>query len=661
MLEAPGGSDQRTGGVTPRAVVISFGLLVGLSIVAFYESLLWRRDFAFTSSVPPVAQLNVLILLSGAMMLPAVKRIGLTRRELLSIYSILLVSAPIVSLGILYWMLPKSIVFYYLARANPMWESTLLPHVPWWYAPTDMAAVEGFFVGKSSVPWLLWAVPMAAWLSFAAAIFVAASCLLSMLQRQWVRYERLSYPMAQIPLTVAGEEISGNGRLGRLAGGKALWVGVAISFGVTFLSGLSARVPSLPQLPLGPITIIARQNVGPLAGLGAYEPEFYPWLISLAYLIPKELSFSCWFFWLVRLGLTVISIAAGHEPQDPEEWFGDPSFPAPYYQGTGAILALGIWGLWTARKHLGRVLRVVVSHGRSDADADEPISYRLAVIGFAVSFCYMVGFYRVAGCRWTFALLMVVLTLGYYAMWARLRAETGLGFLAFPQDLGEALRGSFGGAVFKARELVALAAFRWSFSPGEGLSFDTTTANLSDTFKIADASGIKKRRLMAASLAALVFSLLFGTVIGLQGTYHYGFLSTAVGSAYGYPWLQTKWDPGAAFSNLIAPSPARIDGIISMVAGGAVAVVLGLFRLRFWWWPFHPLGYLAANCWGWSYRATPFLLGWLLKVLVVRYGGLRLYRSSIPVAVGLIVGEALNKGVWVLVALATRGGGAAAG
>jgi hypothetical protein len=97
------------------------------------------------------------------------------------------------------------------------------------------------------------------------------------------------------------------------------------------------------------------------------------------------------------------------------------------------------------------------------------------------------------------------------------------------------------------------------------------------------------------------------------------------------------------------------DGIIAMGAGAVMAVVLGAMRLRFYWWPFHPIGYLAANCWGWNWYLTPFVLGWLGKVLVVRYGGLRLYRQTVPLAVGLIVGDMLNRGLWVMVALVTRG------
>jgi len=654
MLEAPGGSDQRTGGVTPRAIVISFGLLVGLSIVAFYESILWKRDFGFTSSVPPPAQLNVLLLLTAAMTLPVFRKIGLTRRELLVIYSILLVSAPIVSPGILYWMLPKDVVFHYLARANPAWQTVLLPYLPWWFAPSDLEVVDGFFNGKMQVPWSAWFVPMAAWLSYAVALFVAASCLLSLLQRQWVRNERLNYPMAALPLELVAEDGSGREAPGRLSRNRLFWGGAGVAFAVTFLSGLSTRIPSLPQIPLGPITIMQRQNVGPLAGLGAYEPVFYPWLIALAYLIPKELSFSCWFFWLVRLGLTVIAIAAGHEPVEAEEWFGDASFPAPYFQATGALLALGVWGLWTARIHLRRVLRVAFSRRRSDADVDEPISYRLSVIGLLLSLAYVVGFYRAAGCRLVFGLALSLLTLSYYMVWARVRAETGMGFLA-TQELSTSIRGTLSSAAFLPRELVALASFRWASGGGEGICFDTTTANLGEVFKIADVAGVKQRRLMAASLAALVVSLLLGVYIGLRGSYHYGFLSTAVGSAYGFPWLQTKFEPGAVFDTLVSPRPTRIEGITMMALGGAITVLLGLLRLRFWWWPFHPLGYLAANCWGWSYRATPFFIGWLAKILVIRYGGLRLYRASVPVAVGMIVGNVVNQGVWQLVAVVTQG------
>jgi len=78
-------------------------------------------------------------------------------------------------------------------------------------------------------------------------------------------------------------------------------------------------------------------------------------------------------------------------------------------------------------------------------------------------------------------------------------------------------------------------------------------------------------------------------------------------------------------------------------------------RLRFWWWPFHPIGYIAANCWGMHWNYMPFFLGWLFKSLVIRYGGLRLYRTTVPLAIGLIVGDLVNQGIWSIVAIATQG------
>jgi hypothetical protein len=51
----------------------------------------------------------------------------------------------------------------------------------------------------------------------------------------------------------------------------------------------------------------------------------------------------------------------------------------------------------------------------------------------------------------------------------------------------------------------------------------------------------------------------------------------------------------------------------------------------------------------------PFFLGWALKSLAIRYGGLRLYRQTVPLAIGLIVGNLLNGAVWSVIALLTRG------
>jgi hypothetical protein len=638
--------------VTRRAVVAALLLIALLLPVSFYVSIVWNNQY-FTSGVPASAQVTLLFLLAAAMVLPLFRRAGFTRRELLVIYCVLLVAAPVVSIGILFLVLPKIVVYYYLARANPTWETIFLHYVPPWYAPSDVGAVESFFVGKARVPWSLWQVPLAAWLSFLVALFTAATCLLSLLQRQWITHERLSFPIAQIPLDMLRDGAAADGDAGRLSAAPALWLGLGASFLLSFLSSLSAKVPAIPAIPLNGVEIIPWQKVGPLAGLGAFDLMLSPWLIGLAYLVPKELSFSCWFFWLVRLALHVAAITAGAAPQRPEEWWSA-SFPAPYFQGTGAVLALGVWTLWTARRHLVRAARGAVGLDPG-AGQEDPIAPRWALLGFVVSFAWMIGFCLLSGCRLLFALLLITLILLYYMAWARLRAETGLGFLAFPTEVFDVIITPLGSARWRPSEIVTLFSSRWVGESGEGSSMDTVTANLMDAFKIADTAHIPKRRLTRVIVAAFLLAVALGVVIMLVGIYHFGYYGTKAGAAPDYPSLQTRWDPIAIAENIANPSPTNAGALFAIVAGAAVTVLLGLLRLRFVWWPFHPIGYLAANCWGWNLYSVPFFLGWAAKGLSIRYGGLRLYRTFMPVAVGLIIGSMLNSALWSMVTFVSQG------
>jgi hypothetical protein len=95
--------------------------------------------------------------------------------------------------------------------------------------------------------------------------------------------------------------------------------------------------------------------------------------------------------------------------------------------------------------------------------------------------------------------------------------------------------------------------------------------------------------------------------------------------------------------------------VIALSAGAAVTVALGVLRLRFWWWPLHPVGYVASNTWGFHWWYLPFFIGWASKMLVVRYGGLRLYRATVPLAAGIIVGDLLNGAIWAAIKVVTQG------
>ena len=46
-----------------------------------------------------------------------------------------------------------------------------------------------------------------------------------------------------------------------------------------------------------------------------------------------------------------------------------------------------------------------------------------------------------------------------------------------------------------------------------------------------------------------------------------------------------------------------------------------------------------------------FLVGWAAKTSVLRWGGLRLYRRTLPIAIGVIIGDQVNSAVWALAAV----------
>ncbi len=639
--------------INARTIAIAFIALILIAVGGFYGELVYGASYVFASGVPSMACIFLLVVLTAGNGL--VRRMGgsgLSRRELLAVYAVTLVGGPLMTHGILGWMIGHNLAPRYYARAITEWQTAFLQYFPDWYSPTDMDAVESFFVGQASVPWAMWWPTLAAWGSFMAALFVCTLCVVAVFRLQWITHERLSFPLAQVPLELVRDDGDKGKAAGRFPVLAVFWIGFGITLTIGLINAMGIFFPAMPSIPLMGKTLMQWQKVGPMAGLGQIDLWLDPTMIAIAFLIPKELSFSCWFFWIVRVVLTVIAIAAGHTPQLPEDWY-EASFPAPYYQGGGAVLALGIWVLWTGRRHLSRVLQLAL-RGKSDtSDPSEPVGYRWALVGIILSLAYMTYFCMMIGTRPFVGLAIVLLIVALYVMWARLRADTGLGFIPFPLGVEDMMMIPGGSAAFRFREVVALIGLRWSYFPGFGESFEVVTGNALEAFKIADSARINPRPLFKAMVIGFVFAMVVGVYVLLTGTYHYGFLNINAASS-GWLHSQMRGVGGRMYELVTNPTPFDSAGLIAVSAGAAVAVILGMLRLRLWWWPLHPFGYLAANCWGMHWYWQAFFVGWLLKTLVVRYGGLQLYRRMVPLAIGLLVGDQVAAGLRVLLTIISK-------
>ena len=80
-------------------------------------------------------------------------------------------------------------------------------------------------------------------------------------------------------------------------------------------------------------------------------------------------------------------------------------------------------------------------------------------------------------------------------------------------------------------------------------------------------------------------------------------------------------------------------------------ILLSLLRIRFLWWNLHPVGYAISGSWAINPMIGSIFIGWLLKWIVLKYGGISWHRSAIPLFLGIILGEFTGGAIWSLLGI----------
>ena len=133
-------------------------------------------------------------------------------------------------------------------------------------------------------------------------------------------------------------------------------------------------------------------------------------------------------------------------------------------------------------------------------------------------------------------------------------------------------------------------------------------------------------------------------IVGLVTTIiSYIYLGYRHGLVHGYVWYfvmspQYHWSWVANTIN--NPNPSEPLAILFMGIGAAWAALLSLASYRWVSWPLHPVGLAVALTNTVSIDWFGMFLAWLIKLLILRYGGIVLYRRMLPLFIGLILGRA---------------------
>ncbi len=90
-----------------------------------------------------------------------------------------------------------------------------------------------------------------------------------------------------------------------------------------------------------------------------------------------------------------------------------------------------------------------------------------------------------------------------------------------------------------------------------------------------------------------------------------------------------------------------------IVFGGLVVLTIGvnplLTRLRYTWFPLHPVIFLLWGSWAMWYTTHSFLLGWMIKTAVTKLGGGKTYHSVRKLMFGVIAGDLLGGLLFALI------------
>jgi hypothetical protein len=101
----------------------------------------------------------------------------------------------------------------------------------------------------------------------------------------------------------------------------------------------------------------------------------------------------------------------------------------------------------------------------------------------------------------------------------------------------------------------------------------------------------------------------------------------------------------------------RHSSPLHVAIGAVITAILSFCRLRWDWWPLHPVGYLLYQSYPLAAAWFSIFVGWLAKVLIVKFGGGSLFQQARPFFLGLVIGEAAAAAFWLLVAIVLSASG----
>jgi hypothetical protein len=160
-----------------------------------------------------------------------------------------------------------------------------------------------------------------------------------------------------------------------------------------------------------------------------------------------------------------------------------------------------------------------------------------------------------------------------------------------------------------------------------------------DGMRLADFGRVKRRSIVTIMLIACVVGM------GLAWWYHLdvgykcgqgliGEKTGRAGQAWAFSWSRGQYQLLDRAVNY--PQGPEVPVLAAYGLGCLTSLSLTVLRSRFATFPLHPIGFILGTLYG---DSTPywfaFLFAWVCQRVLLRYGGLPLYRKAVPAFLGL--------------------------
>ncbi len=658
-----------------RSVIIG---LVSACIVCgfcFFNDWVLRQTYLVGNNMP--AAIYGTLIIVALLLNPLLKRFHLTGKELAVIIALTVAGASVHGGGLVRTLVPTLVTPFHIEKTSPAWKSSkILSQVPPYMmvdhgeGVDDDTIVNGYIQGMghgvehvpvADIPWKAWMRPLLYWCGVAMTLWIALTGLMLMMHRQWSMHEHLPYPVAKFTTALFPAPGSAVPALCRQ---RMFWVTTLIvlvihlnNFGCVWFPNHLIRV--VTELDFTPFTKVVT-TLAKGGGTGLLRPHIYLIVIGMVYFVPSDIVFSLGigpFLWCLLVGFFAgygIRLASPIEGSSYFSLNPQSFFLLGANIGVFAVLA------YTGRHYYMQVCKAAVACGPAPDGDQTPVWGCRFFIIFGLAFYVLL---LMAGIDPVLAVpYFIFMTIGFIVL-AKVIAETGQIYLKSYFWPCSALWGLVGVQAVGSHQLLLMMIMTTVLfiDPRESL-----TPFLANALKVLEDSKVRLGKVTAVWVVTLAIGILVAIPVTLYIKYD-------MGSNTGDNW-STISVPRGPYDNVVAmqrklqsqglPTQesgnflSRVSQFSSqplctlMAAIGIALVVLFTFaRLRFTWWPLHPLLFVTWSATPLRYMCCSYLIGWAIKSLVTRFGGSRAYNILKPAMLGLIAGEVLGALVPTIVGL----------